>query len=108
MRDVRGWVIVLVLALLIGGAAYFAQPRQDSPQHSSASDAVHGTSATLRRWTMTWRIAGHCAIASSAVRFMGIAWPRREKTSAVISTRASQLSRRVATAWAPKPEKHGA
>jgi len=45
MRDVRGWVIVLVLALLIGGAAYFAQPRQDSPQHSSASDAVNGTSA---------------------------------------------------------------
>ena len=45
MRDVRGWVIVLVLALLIGGGAYFAQPRQDSPQHSSASDAVNGTSA---------------------------------------------------------------
>ena len=45
MRDVRGWVIVLVLALLIGGGAYFAQPRQDSPQHSSTSDAVNGTSA---------------------------------------------------------------
>jgi len=45
MRDVRGWVIVLVLALLIGGAAYFAQPRQDSPQHSSGSDAANGTSA---------------------------------------------------------------
>ena len=84
----------------------------DSPPtascHQTSRPAVHGTSAPLRRWTMTWRIAGHCAIASSAVRFMGIAWPRREKTSAVISTRASQLSRRVATAWAPKPEKHGA
>jgi hypothetical protein len=45
MRDVRGWVIVLVLALLIGGAAYFAQPHQDSPQHSSGSDAANGTSA---------------------------------------------------------------
>jgi hypothetical protein len=45
MRDVRGWVIVLVLALLIGGAAYFAQPRQDSPDHSSTSDAANGTSA---------------------------------------------------------------
>jgi hypothetical protein len=45
MRDVRGWVIVLVLALLIGGAAYFAQPKQDSPDHSSTSDAVNGTSA---------------------------------------------------------------
>src|SRR5438445_13180574 len=43
MRDVRGWVIVLVLALLIGGAAYFAQPRQDSPQPSPARDAVPGT-----------------------------------------------------------------
>ena len=45
MRDVRGWVIVLVLALLIGGAAYFAQPKQDSPDHSSTSDAANGTSA---------------------------------------------------------------
>ena len=45
MRDVRGLVIVLVLALLIGGAAYFAQPKQDSPDHSSTSDAANGTSA---------------------------------------------------------------
>ena len=45
MRDVRGLVIVLALALLIGGAAYFAQPKQDSPDHSSTSDAANGTSA---------------------------------------------------------------
>jgi len=41
----RGWILALVLAALIGGAAYLAQPKQDSPEHSSNSDAANGTSA---------------------------------------------------------------
>lgn len=45
MRGLRGWVLALVLAVLIGGFAYVAQPRQDSPEHSSNSDAANGTSA---------------------------------------------------------------
>ncbi len=47
MRGLRGWVIALVLALLIGAAAYLGQPKQDSPEHSSNSDAANGTSAAL-------------------------------------------------------------
>lgn len=47
MRNLRGWILALVLAVLIGGAAYFAQPQQDSPEHSSSSDARNGTSAAL-------------------------------------------------------------
>ena len=47
MRGLRGWVTALVLALLLGAAAYLAQPRQDSPEHSSNSDAANGTSAAL-------------------------------------------------------------
>ena len=45
MRGLRGWVLAFVLAVLIGGFAYVAQPRQDSPEHSSNSDAGNGTSA---------------------------------------------------------------
>jgi len=45
MRGVRGWFLALVLATLIGGTAYVAQPRQDSPEHRSSSDAANGTSA---------------------------------------------------------------
>ncbi len=45
MKNLRGWVIALVLALLIGVVAYFGQPRQDSPEHNSNSDAANGTSA---------------------------------------------------------------
>ena len=45
MRGLRGWVLAFVLAVLIGGLAYVAQPRQDSPEHSSNSDAGNGTSA---------------------------------------------------------------
>ncbi len=45
MKSLRGWVIALVLALLIGGVAYLGQPKQDSPEHSSNSDAANGTSA---------------------------------------------------------------
>jgi hypothetical protein len=45
MKNLRGWVLALVLALLIGGLAYFGQPKQDSPEHNSNSDAANGTSA---------------------------------------------------------------
>ena len=45
MRAMRGWILALVFAALIGGAAYLAQPKQDSPEHSSNSDAANGTSA---------------------------------------------------------------
>ena len=45
MRNLRGWVLAVVLALLIGGVAYLGQPKQDSPEHNSNSDAANGTSA---------------------------------------------------------------
>lgn len=45
MRNLRGWVLAFVLALLIGVLAYFGQPKQDSPEHNSSSDAANGTSA---------------------------------------------------------------
>ncbi len=45
MKSLRGWVIAFVLALLIGGVAYLGQPKQDSPDHNSNSDAANGTSA---------------------------------------------------------------
>jgi len=47
MKGLRGWVIALVIALLIGAAAYLGEPRQDSPEHSSNSDAANGASAVL-------------------------------------------------------------
>jgi len=45
MKSLRGWVVAFVLALLIGGVAYLGQPKQDSPEHNSNSDAANGTSA---------------------------------------------------------------
>ena len=45
MRNLRGWVLAFVLAILIATVAYLGQPRQDSPEHNSNSDAVNGTSA---------------------------------------------------------------
>ncbi|HSS92693.1 MAG TPA: DUF4350 domain-containing protein [Candidatus Dormibacteraeota bacterium] len=45
MRSLRGWFLALVLAVLIAVVAVLAQPKQDSPEHSSNSDAVNGTSA---------------------------------------------------------------
>jgi hypothetical protein len=45
MRGLRGWLLALALAVLIGGIAYLGQPKQDSPEHSSSSDAANGTSA---------------------------------------------------------------
>jgi hypothetical protein len=47
VKGARGWVIAAVLSLGIAGAAYLLQPNQDSPQHSSTSDAANGTSAVV-------------------------------------------------------------
>ena len=45
MKGARGWIVVTLVAVLIAVAAYFGQPHQDSPEHSSTSDAANGTSA---------------------------------------------------------------
>jgi hypothetical protein len=45
MKGARGWVILTAVAIVIAAIAYYAQPHQDSPEHSSASDAANGTSA---------------------------------------------------------------
>ena len=47
MRGARGWIIAGAVAVLIAIAAYLLQPRNDSPEHSSNSDAANGTSAAL-------------------------------------------------------------
>lgn len=47
MRGAGGWVLVGVVSVLVAAVAYIAQPRQDSPGHSSDSDAANGTSAAL-------------------------------------------------------------
>jgi len=45
MKGARGWVVIALISIAIAGAAYFLQPRQDSPDHNSWSDASNGTSA---------------------------------------------------------------
>jgi hypothetical protein len=45
MRGARGWVIAGLLSIAVAAAAYFVQPHQDSPEHSSNSDSANGTSA---------------------------------------------------------------
>jgi hypothetical protein len=45
MRGARGWVIAGLVSVAIAAAAYFVQPHQDSPEHSSNSDAANGSSA---------------------------------------------------------------
>lgn len=47
MKGARGWIIAAAVGLLIAGAAYLLQPRSDSPEHSSNSDAANGASAAL-------------------------------------------------------------
>ncbi len=47
MRGARGWIVAAGIAILIAGAAYLLQPKQDSPEHSSNSDAANGASAAL-------------------------------------------------------------
>ena len=45
MKGARGWIAVTLVAIAIAAVAYYAQPHQDSPEHSSTSDAANGTSA---------------------------------------------------------------
>jgi len=40
-------VLAAAVAVLIAAAAYVGQPRADSPEHSSSSDAANGTSAVM-------------------------------------------------------------
>ena len=47
MRGTRGWVVAAAVAIAIAAAAYLLQPPQDSPEHSSNSDAKGGASAAL-------------------------------------------------------------
>jgi hypothetical protein len=52
MKGARGWVIAALISIAIAAAAYLVQPPQDSPEHSSSSDAANGTSAA-RLFTQT-------------------------------------------------------
>jgi hypothetical protein len=45
VKGARGWVIAAVVSVAIAAAAYLIQPHQDSPEHSSNSDAANGASA---------------------------------------------------------------
>lgn len=47
MKGARGWIIAAAISILIGAGAYALQPRQDSPEHSTNSDAANGASAAL-------------------------------------------------------------
>jgi uncharacterized protein DUF4350 len=47
MKGARGWTIAAAVAILIAAGAYLIQPRQDSPEHSTSSDAANGASAAL-------------------------------------------------------------
>lgn len=47
MKNARGWIVAGLVALVIAAAAYALQPHNDSPEHSSNSDASNGTSAAL-------------------------------------------------------------
>jgi hypothetical protein len=47
VKGAQGWVIVGAAAIAIAALAYLAQPHEDSPEHSSNSDAANGVSAAL-------------------------------------------------------------
>ena len=47
MTRARGWIVAAIASALIAGLAYAIQPHQDSPEHSSSSDAANGASAAL-------------------------------------------------------------
>ncbi len=47
MRGARGWIVAGAIAAAIAIAAYALRPHNDSPEHSSNSDAANGTSALL-------------------------------------------------------------
>jgi hypothetical protein len=47
MRGARGWILAAALSLAVAGLAYWLQPSQGSPEHSSTSDAADGASAAV-------------------------------------------------------------
>jgi hypothetical protein len=47
VRGARGWIAAAVGAIVIAAAVYLIQPHEDSPEHSSSSDAANGASAAL-------------------------------------------------------------
>ena len=47
MKNARGWAVAVILSVAVAAAVYFVQPHQDSPEHSSNSDAANGVSAAL-------------------------------------------------------------
>jgi len=47
VRGARGWIIAGAIAIIIAAIAYAFQPGQDSPEHSTNSDAANGASAVL-------------------------------------------------------------
>ncbi|HSS60897.1 MAG TPA: DUF4350 domain-containing protein [Candidatus Limnocylindrales bacterium] len=47
MKGARGWIALAAVAIAIAVVAYLLQPKQDSPEHSSNSDAANGSSAAL-------------------------------------------------------------
>jgi len=47
MKGARGWFVLAAVAIVIAAGAYLLQPKQDSPEHSSNSDATNGSSAAL-------------------------------------------------------------
>jgi hypothetical protein len=47
VKGFRGWIALAAIAIVIAGAAYLLQPKQDSPEHSTNSDAANGASALL-------------------------------------------------------------
>lgn len=47
IRRARGWIAVAFVSALVAAAAYALQPHQDSPEHSTNSDAANGASAAL-------------------------------------------------------------
>ena len=47
MKGARGWIALAAVAVAIAAAAYVLQPKQDSPEHSTNSDAANGASAAL-------------------------------------------------------------
>jgi len=47
VKGARGWIVLAAVAILIAAAAYLFQPRDDSPEHSTNSDASNGASALV-------------------------------------------------------------
>ena len=47
MKSARGWIAAAAGAIVVAAALYLIQPHEDSPEHSTNSDAANGASAAL-------------------------------------------------------------